>query len=62
MNELEFGLEIKQTTLKDPFVENGVFLRHKFFNKVKQGSLIAFVPGIYTQNLRELDQKNILRP
>lgn len=48
MNELEFGLELKDTTLKNPYIKNGVFLRHKYFGKIKKGSIIGFVPGIYS--------------
>ena len=51
MNDLESGLEIKQTTLKNPYVENGVFLRHRYFGKVKKGSIVAFVPGIYLDDI-----------
>ena len=47
MNDLEFGLEIKDSNIKHPLVKNGVFLWLKNYGKLSPGKIIGFYPGYY---------------
>lgn len=49
LNELGFGLEVKASTNPHHKIKNGVFLRIKGDQKIRAGSLVGFVPGIYQQ-------------
>ena len=63
INELNFSLEIKESTLENPDIKNGVFLRTKNYEKIKKGTLIGFVPGKYFENkLLKINKKEIQRP
>ena len=63
INELEFSLEVKESKLENPDIENGVFIRTKNYKTIKKGTLIGFVPGVYYENkLFNINKKEIQRP
>jgi hypothetical protein len=66
MNDLGFGLELKQTTLRHQDAHTGVFLRIKDTGPLLAGSLIGFVPGVYrharARSNKLVDDDLIYRP
>lgn len=64
--DLGFGLEIKQTSLKNPEIHEGVYLRVKDGGSLPIGSLIGFVPGYFEEKQMgsreiELTSKTMVR-
>ena len=65
MNDLEFGLELKKSSIPNPRLTSSVFLRLKGTKPLPAGSLVGFVPGVYReQDPRDanLDFKTMFRP
>ena len=59
VNELDFGLELKPSTVKHQNVKQGVFLRVKTEQPIRAGTLVGFVPGSYRSKITSVRNEEV---